>query len=142
MGVARDDVNTFWEGRSWDLTLPGDGAPSNCMYCFLKGGPTLRRVHQGMAAHMHAAFPGFGALAGTPCDVEWWAQIERTYGRVGGLGDGHTRTLANGDGDGYRQAAQGSATETESGAREPRCGRIEWRTYAPERRAPAGQGPE
>ena len=34
------------------------------------------------------------------------------------------------------------ATEDGSGARERRCGGIEWRTSAPERRAPAGEGPE
>ncbi len=81
MGVARDDVNTFWEGRRWDLALPGDGALSNCVYCFLKGGPTLRKVHGQLAAHKHVVLPGFGPLAGTPCDVEWWARIEREYGR-------------------------------------------------------------
>ena len=33
-------------------------------------------------------------------------------------------------------------TETGPGPRERRCGGIEWRTSMPERRAPAGEGPE
>ena len=37
MHVTKDDVNTFWQQQSWDLSLPLNGALSNCVYCFLKG---------------------------------------------------------------------------------------------------------
>ena len=48
MHVAASDVNEFWGRQDWDLTLPPDSGLSNCVYCFLKGGATLRKVHREM----------------------------------------------------------------------------------------------
>ena len=82
MRVGAADVNAFWDRQAWDLSLPPDSGLSNCVYCFLKGGPTLRRVHREMeSAEDGTGVPGYGALNGTPCDVEWWRRMEQTYGR-------------------------------------------------------------
>lgn len=82
MHVAASDVNTFWDRQKWGLSLPPDSGLSNCVYCFLKGGPTLRKVHREMAAAMKQdALSGYGSLDGTPCDVAWWQRMEEGYGR-------------------------------------------------------------
>ena len=82
MHVAESDVNTFWDRQKWGLSLPPDGGLSNCVYCFLKGGPTLRKVHREMAAAMKQDAPsGYESLDGTPCDVAWWQRMEEDYGR-------------------------------------------------------------
>ncbi len=77
MAVAREDVNRFWEGQTWDLKLPHDSGLSNCVYCFLKGAVNLRTVH----AHMTNGAGGNGAFSGTPCDLAWWKRMEAKYGR-------------------------------------------------------------
>lgn len=81
MGVTRDDVNAFWGKQEWDLALPNEGSLSNCVFCFLKGVSNLRTVLIQMEPQKTGSVSGFGPLAGTPCDVEWWQRIERTYGR-------------------------------------------------------------
>lgn len=79
MHVTASDVNAFWKRQTWDLSLPPDSGLSNCVYCFLKGGATLRKVHREMATGEGS--PGYGPLAGTPCDVSWWQRMEKEYGR-------------------------------------------------------------
>ena len=37
IGVAREDVDAFWERQTWDLNLSAADSLSNCVYCFLKG---------------------------------------------------------------------------------------------------------
>ena len=82
MHVAVSDVNAFWDRQKWGLSLPPDSGLSNCVYCFLKGGPTLRKVHREMAAAMNRdSLSGYGSLSGTPCDVVWWQRMEEEYGR-------------------------------------------------------------
>lgn len=82
MHVAAADVNAFWTRQRWDLSLPPDSGLSNCVYCFLKGGATLRKVHSEMAAEKRRdAPPGYGPLDETPCDVLWWQRMEEDYGR-------------------------------------------------------------
>ena len=82
MHVAAFDVNEFWSRQKWGLSLPPDSGLSNCVYCFLKGGATLRRVHREMAvATSQEGPPGYGSLSGTPCDVAWWQRMEKEYGR-------------------------------------------------------------
>ena len=62
--------------------LPPDSGLSNCVYCFLKGGPTLRKVHREMeTAKSGPPAVGYGTLEGTPCDVGWWRRMEAMYGR-------------------------------------------------------------
>ena len=63
------------------MNLPYDGSLSNCVYCFLKGAANLRQVHQAMSQQRDSAIPGFGPTAGTPCNLDWWRQQERRYGR-------------------------------------------------------------
>ena len=80
--VAAADVNAFWARQEWDLSLPPDSGLSNCVYCFLKGGATLRKVQGVMAATKNREAPqGYGPLDGTPCDVAWWQRMEEEYGR-------------------------------------------------------------
>ena len=81
MGIGRDDVNAFWSRRDWDLKLPADAGLSNCVYCFLKGGENLQAVHHRMKHEATAEWPGFGPLAGTPCDLNWWIRMETEYVR-------------------------------------------------------------
>ena len=82
MHVSASDVNAFWGRQEWDLSLPPDSGLSNCVYCFLKGGPTLRKVHRAMEGEKKQdASPVYGTLEGTPCDVAWWQRMEEDYGR-------------------------------------------------------------
>ena len=82
MNVAATDVNAFWNRQDWDLSLPLDSGLSNCVYCFLKGGATLRKVHREMkGVDMQDGPPGYGPLGGTPCDIAWWQRMEEEYGR-------------------------------------------------------------
>ncbi len=82
MHVAAVDVNAFWARQEWDLALAPDSGLSNCVYCFLKGGATLRKVQHEMAAAKHRGdSPEYGTLDGTPCDVTWWQRMEEEYGR-------------------------------------------------------------
>ena len=82
MHVAAADVNAFWDRQEWDLSLPPDSGLSNCVYCFLKGGATLRKVHSEMESARQQRGPsGYGPLEGTPCDVAWWERMEDDYGR-------------------------------------------------------------
>ena len=82
MHVAAVDVNEFWSLQEWDLALPPDSGLSNCVYCFLKGGATLRKVHREMEDAKKQDGPlGYGPLEGTPCDVAWWHRMEEDYGR-------------------------------------------------------------
>ena len=82
MHVADVDVNAFWARQNWDLSLPPDSGLSNCVYCFLKGSATLRKVHREMAAAIEQDdLPGYGPLDGTPCDIKWWQKMEEDYGR-------------------------------------------------------------
>lgn len=82
MSVAATDVNEFWARQHWDLALPPDSGLSNCVYCFLKGGANLRKVHREMgAAKANGETARYGPVAGTPCDVAWWQRMEEEYGR-------------------------------------------------------------
>ena len=82
MHIAASDVNDFWSRQEWDLSLPPDSGLSNCVYCFLKGGATLRKVHSEMViATSQEGPPGYGSLSGTPCDVAWWQRMEEEYDR-------------------------------------------------------------
>ena len=73
-GITREEVAEFWARQDFDLELPGDGAMSNCVYCFLKGSRNLGRVQAFMQA-------GDGPETNTPQDVRWWDRMEEKYGR-------------------------------------------------------------
>ena len=81
MHVKKKDVQDFWEQQDWDLNLDATGAMSNCVYCFLKGAGILNEVHKAMKLSRENAIEGFGSIKGTPCDADWWARMEKTYGR-------------------------------------------------------------
>ena len=81
MHITKDDVNDFWDAQGWGLRLNPQGALSNCVYCFLKGVSNLELVHEAMEDRKRRAVRGFGSTVDTPCDLEWWAKMERKYGR-------------------------------------------------------------
>lgn len=81
MHIGKDEVSAFWDQQSWDLSLPKNGALSNCVYCFLKGAGSLEQVHSAMEEQKAGGISGFGSIAGTPCDVDWWIAKEQMYGR-------------------------------------------------------------
>ena len=79
--VTKDDVNGFWEQQGWGLKLGTQTALSNCVYCFLKGFSNLQLVHSAMEERKRRKVRGFGSTVDTPCDLAWWARMERKYGR-------------------------------------------------------------
>ena len=81
MQIGKENVNHFWEQQSWKLNLPQNGALSNCVYCFLKGAGNLAEVHSAMEILKEVNVEGFGSVLNTPCDIDWWIQKERKYGR-------------------------------------------------------------
>jgi hypothetical protein len=91
MDIDREKVNAFWSRRDWDLRLPADAGLSNCVYCFLKGGRNLQSVHRRMKPQSGTSWPGFGPLAGTPCDLDWWIRMETEYGRERTAGNDRAR---------------------------------------------------
>ena len=81
LGITRGDVNAFWDRQDWDLGLPKEADLSNCVFCFLKGLANLQDVRTRMEEAKQTSVIGFGALKGTPCDLDWWSRMESEYGR-------------------------------------------------------------
>ena len=81
MHITKEDVLDFWNQQSWDLGIPQDGSLSNCVYCFLKGAGSLAKVHTEMERQRLSEIRGFGSTVGTPCDIGWWMDKEKRYGR-------------------------------------------------------------
>ena len=75
MGIAEGDVHDFWEKQDWRLDLKKEDNLSNCTFCFLKGVENLKAAKEAIKKEQVADY------ANTPCDVRWWAAIERKYGR-------------------------------------------------------------
>ena len=69
-GADIDRVDAFWQSQSYDLGI--DRALGNCVYCFMKGEPALRRL----TSAEHGA-PDAGS--GGPASIHWWADIEARY---------------------------------------------------------------
>ena len=81
MHVTKEDAAHFWRQQTWNLNLPEDGSLSNCVFCFLKGAGSLVKVHQEMELQKVNDIEGFGSTMGTPCNIGWWIDKERQYGR-------------------------------------------------------------
>lgn len=71
-GITQEDVNKFWRGQSYDLGI--SGAEGNCVYCFMKGEPALRRLA--------SAEQSDGDEVTGPAGIGWWADIESRYAGV------------------------------------------------------------
>lgn len=74
-GITRQDVERFWKKQGWDLGLDPKDELSNCTYCFLKGFRALQNAYTALGGEMSSE------LENTPCDLGWWVQLERKYGR-------------------------------------------------------------
>ncbi len=93
LGVTAHQVNEYWDRQPWTLDLPtslpgaspgDDPRPvslSNCVFCFLKGGPNLRGVLEHLRETGGSELQGFGTLDNTPSDLAWWHRIENMYAR-------------------------------------------------------------
>lgn len=75
MKVTEGDVQDFWDRQTWKLDLNKDDNLSNCTFCFLKGVQKLEAAKTAIEKEKIVEY------AGTPCDIRWWADIERRYGR-------------------------------------------------------------
>ena len=69
-GADKDRVDDFWRRQAYDLAI--DRARGNCVYCFMKGAPALRRL---AAAENDTPT---GSPRG-PASIYWWADIEARY---------------------------------------------------------------
>ena len=74
MQITDENVQEFWSEQTWELKLNQDDNLSNCTFCFLKGVEKLGRANE-------ALIPIGNEYAGTPCDINWWIDIEEKYGR-------------------------------------------------------------
>ena len=81
IGVGKNDVFGFWKKQKWDLRLPHTVNYSNCVYCFLKGSQTLAEVTANREMVEKGLPKKLRAQPDTPADIQWWANIERKYGR-------------------------------------------------------------
>ncbi len=75
MNITTDDVEGFWGAQNWGLGLDAKDNLSNCTFCFLKGSQALRRAYNAVEGEKS------NMLKGTPCDVQWWVELEQKYGR-------------------------------------------------------------
>ena len=75
MKITEDDVHDFWKKQTWKLDLRKEDNLSNCTFCFLKGVEKLKAAREAIKKEQVAEY------ADTPCDVRWWAGIEKRYGR-------------------------------------------------------------
>ena len=81
MAVNKANVNAFWEGQSWNLQELANGSVSNCVFCFLKGSSNLSAVYTDLRNSETNEEHGFGSLRESPCDLQWWVNMESEYGR-------------------------------------------------------------
>ncbi|MCE2452664.1 MAG: hypothetical protein J4F48_07470 [Nitrospinae bacterium] len=75
MGITKEDVEDFWEKQRWRLELASGDGLSNCVFCFLKGLKVLRSAHAALGTVVDEE------LQNTPCDLNWWVNLEQKYGR-------------------------------------------------------------
>lgn len=69
-GADKDRVDEFWCRQAYDLAI--DRARGNCVYCFMKGAPALRRLAGGENGDSSSRPLG-------PASIQWWADIETRY---------------------------------------------------------------
>ncbi|MBF2760294.1 MAG: hypothetical protein ISN28_08475 [Ectothiorhodospiraceae bacterium AqS1] len=81
-GIGKEEVKNFWEGRDFDLRLPDDANLSNCVYCFMKGTNTLRKIIANRGKLDEDLPENIRSIDKTPSDINWWVDIEEKYKRV------------------------------------------------------------
>ncbi len=86
LGVGREDVANYWKKQPVKLQLPYDVNFSNCVFCFLKGKPTLQSLmHEQNKLNNEPKYPDkFKTLKKSPLSpmcIDWWIKMERRYGR-------------------------------------------------------------
>ena len=75
MKITEEDVHDFWGKQNWKLNLNKEDNLSNCTFCFLKGVEKLRAAKEAIEKEQVVEY------VDTPCDIRWWAGIEKKYGR-------------------------------------------------------------
>ena len=75
-GITKSDTMEFWGKQSWDLKIPHSVNLSNCVYCFMKGKRTLKRIVKEQSEN-----PLRVKYRNTPVDIDWWIDIENRYAR-------------------------------------------------------------
>ena len=65
--IDKNSVLEFWERQSFRLEIPYESNLSNCVFCFMKGGKTIRHL-----ADNHSVGNG-------PTNIQWWSDLERKY---------------------------------------------------------------
>lgn len=81
LAVTKSDVNEFWKRQPWNLQELANGGVSNCVFCFLKGTSNLDAVYTDLRNAESDEEQGFGLLRNSPCDLQWWVNMESKYGR-------------------------------------------------------------
>ncbi len=86
MGVDREDVANYWKLQSVKLHLPVQANFSNCVFCFLKGKPTLQNLLSEQSkldnnARYPAKFKSTANSQLTPMSIDWWSKMEKRYAR-------------------------------------------------------------
>ena len=81
LAITKFDVNGFWARQSWNLQELPSGGVSNCVFCFLKGTSNLDAVYADLRNAESDEERGFGSLRNSPCNLQWWINMESKYGR-------------------------------------------------------------
>lgn len=75
MKANEESILDFWDQQTWGLDLKASDYLSNCTFCFLKGTKRLQHIKDVLGSDTN------DDLIGTPCDINWWVEIEKKYGR-------------------------------------------------------------
>ncbi len=86
LGVERKDVLNYWKKQPIKLQLPTEANFSNCVFCFLKGKPTLQSLmSEQNKLDNNVRYPAkFKSAANsqlTPMSIDWWSKMEKRYAR-------------------------------------------------------------
>ena len=63
------------------VAILGPKSPRRYHYAALVMSLCLELVHSAMEERKRRRVRGFGSTVDTPCDLDWWARMERKYGR-------------------------------------------------------------
>ncbi len=67
LGIDKNAVLEFWKTQPFRLEIPYETNLSNCVFCFMKGAKTIRKL------------AGKGRNKDDPASIQWWADFEEKY---------------------------------------------------------------